>query len=767
MSNLLNAYISNQSANRPLNKEPETAYIIDNQKHTKPMEYKGKLLPSKIFGSPVEYAKDLKKDIISIGQGAKGKANDHQLGRINDLAMKIGSLALASYLFVKNPLKLSKAMEFAGFGTFFASMALWPKLAIQAPLKARTGVDIHQKYVDSQDRKKMLYQDPQYDLTDLYSREDLDKMGKKLKVSDNLPDRDSFIKQRAKKTAVQGNTMWMMTAGFASPIMSALACNILEKPLGNVIEKADMITSEKALDKAPGVLSKIKEKISLKSFDKFLSQNSDKVMDDKMISDLASRIGKQANSADLQSSIAKELSSLKNTVNIDEAFIKKALNGKIQDIESLTSEQKALLDKAVEDKSLSKIAGILSKAAGKTPREQNKLAKEFSKTLESAKKKMEQPEVSQVKDKIKTLNANISSFASKKTVVDKYINSRVKDQSGSYIANQWNKVCSKLIKSLKFSDKELKAASEGNLDVIVEKLEALASSDAKFDKTVKQLMKLVNDYEDKTVESFITKVKSRSEKVCSEAASSLKSSGFTKVADKISAEAKKGTVENVINVNTKERIEGAKSSFYRLLQSLDLSKQIKKGNLEKQLKSALENSGQSADKDTIIKLTQACKDLVMNATTTDYVEKLKSSGFNLSDAEYKTVMQVMFGDSMGDEINRIMSSDKAMEGFNKYKKSFMDKIANWKNGMTPELSRRIVGEGTESANAVERAALSGKPINSMIQDAAKQAYNSRKWLKMFGGAMIILTGVTLIAGLAIGRKGKTEKEVEAENKVND
>ena len=36
---------------------------------------------------------------------------------------------------LNDPFKLGKAMEFIGAGTFFASMALWPKLAIQLPLK--------------------------------------------------------------------------------------------------------------------------------------------------------------------------------------------------------------------------------------------------------------------------------------------------------------------------------------------------------------------------------------------------------------------------------------------------------------------------------------------------------------------------------------------------------------------------------------------------------------------------------------------------------
>ena len=151
MSNLLNSILSNQSIQPSIQaKTPEFTFDADGK--VKPLNYKGKLLPSRLFATPKEYAHDLKQDILSIGKAAKGKANDYELGRINDVAMKLGSLGLASYLFIKNPLKLDKAMQFIGFGTFFGGMALWPKLAIQAPLRARTGVDIHQKYIDRYSR---------------------------------------------------------------------------------------------------------------------------------------------------------------------------------------------------------------------------------------------------------------------------------------------------------------------------------------------------------------------------------------------------------------------------------------------------------------------------------------------------------------------------------------------------------------------------------------------------------------------------------------
>ncbi len=777
MTNVLNSILANQPINKSVNQNANSAFVFTSEGKIKPMRDKGRLLPSRVFGSPIEYAKDLKKDIVSIGKAAKGKANDHELGRINDLAMKMGSLALASYLFVKNPLKLSKAMEFVGFGTFFASMSLWPKLAIQAPLKARTGVDIHQKYIDSQGRKKMLFQDPQYVLTDLYSREDLDKIGDKLGVNKNIPDRDNFIKQRAQKTALQGNTLWMMTAGFASPLMSALLCNRLEKPIGKAIEKFEMVSSERAMQNGNyrSLSDRFKEFVSLRRFDNYLVKNADKVMDDKAVSELASKLGGKANSALVQTAIKDELAALKTDVKIDELFIRNALKGKIDDsvFASLSEQQKSLLNKAINNKSFANIAEILSRAAGGSKKEQIKLSRELSQILGKAKMSAETPTLSQISNQIKALHANMLDFASGKRILDRYINARVGDQAGTYIANQWGRVGDKLIKALKFNGQELKAVSKGDIDIIIDKLTVLASNDAEYDKVIKQLMKLIGNYENTTDTNFVLNVQNKAKSVCTVASNDLKTNGFVKLAEKISSATKNGTVENVININTAERISGAQSSFYRLLQSLDVFRKANNGSLERQLASLLGEKGVTADQETLKRLVKACQDLVLNATTTDYVEKLKTAGFNLSEIEYKTVMKALFDSeadtTIAESLSRTIGADKVddvMKGFNSYRKEFMNKVANWQNGMTTELSRRTVDGVTNAANAVERNNLAGKPIRTLIEDVAKQTYNSQKWLKIFGGAMVALTAVTLLAGLAIGRKGKTEKQVEKESKVN-
>lgn len=777
MTNVLNAIIANKPI-RQVVQDKSPSFTFDSEGKIKPLKDKGRLLPSKIFGSPVEYAKDLKQDILNIGKAAKGKANDHELGRINDLAMKFGSLCLATYLFIKNPLKLSKAMEFVGFGSFFASMALWPKLAIQAPLRARTGVDIHQKYIDSQGRKKMLHQDPQYDLTDLYSREDLDKMGKKLNVSESLPDRDDFIKQRAKKTAIQGNTLWMATAGVATPVMSALICNRLEKPIAKAIETYDLISSSIGMEKGAtnGPIAKLKQYFNQRALNKFLQHNADRVMDDKLISELADKLGKGANSATLQDVIKEELRRLGSSIKLDESFIREAVGNKLpQNIfETLTDKQKTILEKAIESGSVKGISDVLASAVPGTKHEQMQLRKTIANLIENAKRTKELPKLSFISDKIQSIYSSLSAFASEKSILDKFITARVGDKSGTYIANQWGRVGDKLIKSLKLSTSELKALSQGNIDILTDKLSQLAANDLEYDKVVNDLMRLIGDYESKTNSTVVSRIKQKAQDICNRASGDLQSKGFTVISDKIASSSQKSTIENIINTSTVERISGAQSSFYRLLQSIDLIKKSKDGILEQQISKILNEQGQKVDRATLDKLIKVCNKVILTATTTDYVEKLKSSGFQLSEIEYKTVMKALFDNStdvsntLEQSLSKSMGIERAQEilqGFRNYKDEFMNKIANWQNGMTQDLSRRTVTGITNSANAVERNNIVGKPIKNLIQDVAKQTYNSQKWLKIFGTTFAALTVITLAIGLTFGRKSKMEKQLEEERKA--
>ncbi len=197
----------------------------------------------------------------------KGEGKDYNVGKINDLSIRAGSLGIAAVLATSKMFPFAKGMEFVGLGTWFASMAIWPHI-LGAPIKALYGVNINKEYIDSEGRRKYVYEDNQYRPMDIYRYADLngkpltpeeyykkydkeyvylDKMGDKLGVPRNIKNRNEATMNRANQVAVQGKTLWMMTAGVMTPVVSSIAADALQTPLKNYLEKTRYNNAEKKL----------------------------------------------------------------------------------------------------------------------------------------------------------------------------------------------------------------------------------------------------------------------------------------------------------------------------------------------------------------------------------------------------------------------------------------------------------------------------------------------------------------------------------------
>lgn len=202
-----------------------------------PYEPKGYLVHTPIWKKPATVIEDTFKHVKDVKKGLKAESNDHELGLVNDLVMKAGGLALAGYLATTRLLPAKKGMEFVGFASFFASMVLFPKLFINTPIKALYGFNVDQKCVDSQGRKNNVHRDPQYVPFDLYAPEKLDQIGDKMGVDKDIENRQDIIKRKMTKISTQANTLWMLTAGLATPIMGALISSGIEKGI-NLAQEA-------------------------------------------------------------------------------------------------------------------------------------------------------------------------------------------------------------------------------------------------------------------------------------------------------------------------------------------------------------------------------------------------------------------------------------------------------------------------------------------------------------------------------------------------
>jgi len=187
--------------------------------------------------NPIEKAgaaiRNTGKDVVNLTNAIKnGEGDDFSLGRLNDLGMKLGGLGIASYLITRRNTPRTKMMEIAGPVIFFSMMSLWQKLFVALPLKARFGVDINQKYTDSQGREKELYLDNQY-VPNLRTKEEKQKLADRLHLPKEMEYRDEYAEEKARRIALQGRTLGLLTAGPAVPVLTALICNKIEGRLDN------------------------------------------------------------------------------------------------------------------------------------------------------------------------------------------------------------------------------------------------------------------------------------------------------------------------------------------------------------------------------------------------------------------------------------------------------------------------------------------------------------------------------------------------------
>lgn len=238
----------------------------------KPENPKGYLLErNNVFKNVAQDVAYFGKDVKNAGKAIiTGKSNDHAIGKINDLGLKIGALGIASYLALKRGTAKQKAMEFIGGGTFLATMALWPKFTVTKPMEKKFGFNIQQDYVDSQGRRKKFFGDNQYLPWDLWSKEKINKVADHMGIPKDLPDREEFTKRKMQKVALQGNTWILLTSGFATPLITALICRAAENPVEKFLINKNI---KKAANKVENLNASVDKLVASKTFDAFNKQD--------------------------------------------------------------------------------------------------------------------------------------------------------------------------------------------------------------------------------------------------------------------------------------------------------------------------------------------------------------------------------------------------------------------------------------------------------------------------------------------------------------
>ena len=626
-SNLIQSYISTHPANQQYKsdkavKEFDVHKELSNRTFIKPLPSNGKLVRNGLFDSPAEFRKDMIYDWTAFKHAVKGEAIDHELGRLNDVGMKLGGLAIATYLFTRKQTPMTKLFEFIGLGTFFASMDLWPKLFIQLPAQLIHGVNVRQQYEDSFGRKKMFYQDHQFIPWDLYSDEEINRIGDRLNVDKDMPNRRDYIQEKMRKIALQNNTLWMLTAGFATPLMSALMCNLLEKPVAayldgrtsrqaanlltdfdNQIKKFDFTANTKALEElisaqagkpiteefVESVLANFSEGLDnmaaegLKlDFENILPVGNKFILSAKNVQGIQSAIKEVFDSVDLS---AEELAKIIPSEDVIRTRLsdKNLLGGDFKEF----SEHTKVIQDVLEEHILRFVQENPNNPAAE------KLSFLMDKLVHGAEHGADSPLLKAFKSTgatvlddgliatLRSVSEGLNSFKAKTAVLDKYAFMKAAQAPETSLANGWNQVQTALFKALKFTPEEIsKARLDGEIasEVLRNKLELITADRnayTAFISEYKDALKLLKerlDTMDMTKQQTNSSYKTLVDSAYDSIAKLLGKNGFQSTVDNLvgfganNATSSKALAYDFIS----DRVKGVKSSFYRFLNMADM-----------------------------------------------------------------------------------------------------------------------------------------------------------------------------------------------------
>lgn len=632
-TNLIQSYLTGTTTAQQYNsdkaaKDFDVRKELANRTFIKPLPSNGKLLKPSLFDMPSVFFKDIKYDWNAFRHAVKGEANDHELGRLNDAAMKLGGLTIASYLFTKKQTPMTKAFEFIGLCSFFGAMDLWPKLFLQLPAYLIHGFDIRQKYEDNYGRKKLVFQDHQFIPWDLYSDSEINKIGDRLGVPKDIPNRREFIQEKMRKIALQNNTMWMLTAGFATPILSALICNRLEKPVSKYLDQRSNKKADEILVNFTQEIQKYDFSKNQQALETLLSENSGKQITPDLIDAIHANITDGWNPV-IATSVRQDLEQMLDgngkykisdktleavrdvvrdafkSVKLSEEELAKIVPDKDSIINVFNSrnllgaEAKEFSEhsKAIQDLIDERIAKFIaddpsSSTAKRLNFAVNQMVHNKQKSVGSALTnvfKLEPAAVltDQMQENLKAISSAMNNLKSKNIVLDRYLYVKAAQAPETILANSWNNTTDALLKVMKFTPEEIKQARfdrEISGEILRNKMESIVANRETYGNFVAEMERLLSELHSRSAVIELQPnmkdnngndknlFRSLVNSSCDEAADSLRKANMINTAESIVGfDESAGTSLKglLLNFGT-DRVRGVKSSFYRILDLADL-----------------------------------------------------------------------------------------------------------------------------------------------------------------------------------------------------
>ncbi|MBP3820460.1 hypothetical protein J6G99_02315 [bacterium] len=806
-TNLIQSYLNgnqqynsdNARKNFDVNKELTYRTFI------KPLPSNGQLVKTSLFDIPSEIFKDSKYNLKAFKNSLSGNANDNELGRLNDLGMKLGGLSIATYLYSRKSTPLTKIMEFVGLGSFLASMDIWPKLALQLPAYLIHGFDIRQQYRDNYGTKKPVFQDHQFIPWDLYSEEEINRIGDRMNVPKDMKNRRDFIQEKMRKIALQNNTMWMLTSGFATPIMSALICNALEKPIANfqdkrINEKADKLLENFSEESKKYSFSKVSE-----TLDSILAENKNKEISDELFKKILCNITDGMD--DVTSEYIKEdlkRFSKNKGFNIDVNIVRNVLQNKFKgEFSSLVPSAEVISQKFKDlnlplenvkefSKHLNAIQDIMywnvREYEAKHPELKSMLEFKLQDMLYSEKEGLNSSDIidafksksnfvlsEDLSNRLKSISLILNKFKAENIVLDKFAYIKTAQAPETILANCWNEmVGDEILKTLGINSEDIKKNRFDREPVgklLREKFEKIASNDDEYKNVVEVFERKLSYLENKTNFADIDKYsgdlnnlyKKYVMTTFNDAAKDLKALGMVDTAERlIGYEITDTTSLKDIQLSFLiDRVKGVKSSFYRILNALDVYRRIAKmENVDWALHAGVPKNVQS-------EMIELVKQLLIDGHASDFAVKfyyLRNPSLNKETVKnagavelpydrgfFNGVMKLMYGQDIHPDTDAGLKGSIFRDNFLKYRQDILNYLGGDKYFAFPN----VLVDGKEVQSSSEKKSLLlGCAPDEMFEKLFSRNYNGKKWLKMFGTMGISLLGLTIFSQFFMGKMNK-------------
>ena len=574
---------------------------IKTVEYTKPLPAQGHLVHDTLTSVPKFWIKDIAYDIKAVKDGLSGKANDHQSGRLNDVGLKVGGIGIATYLASRTTDPKARVMEYVGLGTFLAAMSLYPKIAINTPSRAVHGFDIGKEYIDDQGRKKSVFQDSNYIPFDMYRGEyldeDLDVIGDRMGIPRNIHNRHDLIKEQMRKIATQNNTLWMLTAGLATPILTALTCCGLEKLVSPSLEylrngKNNSVI-KKMLKRTQDMSensSGLKSNSLSKDIEKIVNRYKGKEVPESEVNKIVDILTKNIDE-NLSIGVREDIEKLLRSSNGGFEYSEKTAQNILNTIKSnIGIRNKTLLENVLLPTE-AEVSNILKKVSNNsneiTPEGLDNLTKEFLKLYEQ--KIVNEPEavnknylsaegnriINTIVSNIKKNPARTLTESSAKDLVEyakvlgefkhnlkilkKCKSAKFEETQETVLARSYEKFENTLFDVLGIKYKDLKLMRESEeytLKVLDEKMKELAKDEPKYNKAVKKLVKVMEDMDVKLngksennshIKDLITAIENNYNKTA-------------KRLNNINGAKFKGTIDKLVSEDVKELTNSLKDS---------------------------------------------------------------------------------------------------------------------------------------------------------------------------------------------------------------